>query len=93
MKRIVIIYSIIFLCAGNLPFLHIHHDHENEDSHDSVEHRCIDCLILDSNQLDQINIKIKKIDRKYTSLTLEKQINIFSVDLNNIPPRSPPDLS
>ena len=60
MKKLLIIYNVIFLIVGNILFSNIHylnhhsHDHSHHHSHDhdhnSVKEECLDCIVFDTNK-------------------------------------------
>ena len=91
MRKILTIYSIILLSGGNLVSFHIHIEHEHEKTHNTNEHRCIECLTIDnSNQFISFANKYIFYEYRY-NFFIFKKIDIHRLfDLLKAPSRSPP---
>tara|TARA_B100000959_G_C14484513_1_gene420617 strand:- start:230 stop:520 length:291 start_codon:yes stop_codon:yes gene_type:complete len=70
MKKVLIIYNIIFLFTGNVLLSSVHHLFIHDHSHDITleKHECIECInaensnnyILDTNEVNFLNNNINE---------------------------------
>jgi len=77
MKKILIIYNIIFLFTGNVLLSSVHHLFIHDHSHDITleKHECIECInaensnnyILDTNEVNFLNNNITQFALLYTN--------------------------
>ena len=99
MKKLVILYNIIFLLAGNvllanLHILHDHdhdHDHDHESNSDDEYHECEECVNFNNNAnyFSPCN-NISSVENKFISLRNEYLNNIQSADNTIYSSRAPP---
>ena len=94
MKKLVILYNIIFLLAGNvfLANLHFLHDHHHHETNSDVEyHECEECVNFNNNAnyFSTCN-NISSVENKFISLRNEYLNNIQSADNTIYSSRAPP---
>ena len=49
MKKLLIIYNIIFLLAGNVLLSNIHYMHDHSHSHEHETYECQECIIIENS--------------------------------------------
>ncbi len=91
MRKLVILYNILFLLAGNVLFSAIHfiHDHHGHDEHEVFE--CEECIIAENSNnyiLDSQEIFFK--DNTRSEFVLEKFTTIFLDTNTQFLSRAPP---
>ena len=93
MKKLVILYNIIFFLAGNvfLANLHFLHDHHHETNSDVEYHECEECVNFNNNAnyFSTCN-NISSVENKFISLRNEYLNNIQSADNTIYSSRAPP---
>ncbi len=55
MKKLLTIYNIIFILAGNMLFAGLHHIHEHHHEHHHEIEICEECVIINQNKDCEIN--------------------------------------
>ena len=96
MKKLLIIYNVIFLFAGNILLSnihHLHHHHHNNHVHDYEMSECQECIIImHNNNFIQESHEIKVLNSN-TYLFINEYYSIVEFDfeqsyLSRAPPIS-----
>lgn len=87
MKKILLIYNIIFLFFGNALFANIHHIHEHDFQKEHTE--CQECLNFDTNYILDFNEPIFSIHKINVFHFEYLDFNELELDLKNHA-RAPP---
>ena len=96
MKKILIIYNVIFLLFGNVLFSSIHYLHDHNHSHDNVVHKnheCDECTIIKNNNnyisdVDEVNFSNNNFDEYVASYISTSYFNINKSCSARAPPFS-----
>lgn len=93
MKKLFIIYNILFLFSGNVLFSNIHyfHSHSHNHSHDHETVECQDCIIFeDSNKyildFDKVNFSSNNFNKFIAQYFINIELDFEKVYLSRAPP-------
>ena len=90
MKKLLIIYNVIFLLIGNQLFSHIHHETHNDfDKHEIEE--CQECLIIESSSNFITNFSEVFFSNNNTNFFLPKYFCVIGFNfIRTYSSRAPP---
>jgi len=91
MKKLFIIYNILFLMTGNALFgnIHSHHDHGHFDEHEALE--CQECIMYDSSNNYILDSKEElSLFDNINELIQEETIIVPFITIIGYPSRAPP---
>tara|TARA_B100000700_G_C14224336_1_gene480732 strand:- start:27 stop:311 length:285 start_codon:yes stop_codon:yes gene_type:complete len=82
MKRLFIIYNILFLLAGNILFsnVHVHLQHDHSDEHET--HECQQCLLLENSNNYILDFEEAVFSSYNSGKFTSKKIVFISLDRN-----------
>ena len=92
MKKLLIIYNVIFFLVGNILFSNIHYLHDHHHSHhDYLTDDCQECILIENNN----NYVVNSCDLSFSNNAIywfvALNYNFFEVDLKQTySSRAPP---
>ena len=93
MKKLMIIYNVIFLLVGNVLLSNVHniHAHSHEHNHVHVNHDCQECVNFENSSNYVQSFRNVNFSNNYTSLLVNEYSVFFRIDIQNIAhSRAPP---
>ena len=91
MKKILIIYNVIFLLAGNVLFSNIHAMHHHNHYHENEIIDCVECIIVDNNTNYISDFQDLNFSKKYiTEFRFQYSIIVKSSYYSSHNSRAPP---
>jgi len=92
MKKLLIIYNIVFLIAGNILLATNHYSHNHSHVHDTYTNECEECIIIENNsnyvsEYQEINFLTFNIDL-FVSEYILIEFNIEQTYFSRAPPIS-----
>ena len=89
MRRLVIIYNIAFLIAGNFLLSHVHFSHEHPNEHPN--HECNECILIENSNNYILYYNEPLIEKnKGFKFILDNIINLISSSKIPSSSRAPP---
>ena len=91
MKKLLIIYNVIFFLVGNILFSNIHYLHDHHSHHDYLTDDCQECILIENNN----NYVVNSCDLSFSNNAIywfvALNYNFFEVDLKQTySSRAPP---
>jgi len=78
MKKLLTIYNIIFILAGNMLFAGLHHIHDHDHDHHHEIEICEECLIISQNK--DCEIYTEKVNFLNTSIIENVEQNFTFIE-------------
>ena len=90
MKHIFISYTVFLLLSGNTILLFGHNHDEHKHEHESLNHECIECFLIDNYHFINFYDFILKIKLVISDCIFKKVTILYKSVSYNLSSRSPP---
>ena len=91
MKRILIIYNLIFLFAGNILFSNIHYTHDHNHYHEHETNKCQKCISIDNSNNYILDFQEVKFSNNYINQFIFQYLSTIKLHIvKRYSSRAPP---